>query len=161
DGKVKAHMGGGLSFFVVDLDPDSKLLKSVNGHPMVESDFSSLAGALRSYIKLGHNAQVTKEPVQIDGHPQDVHLVEIRKVEGRVWKKIAVDSNTFLPVQWWDYSDNGDLWSHASWVDFKPNQNLPDELFSIKEARKMRKESRGKPDNSTDVPAASSKDSPK
>ncbi len=144
EGRVKAHMGGGLSIFVVDLEPQSKLLKSANGHPMVESDFYSLTAALKQYLNAGHIAEVTKIPVRIDNYSEDVHLVEIRKSEGRVWKKIAVDADTFLPVQWWDYSDNGDLWSYATWVDFKPNQNLPVELFSIKEAKKLRKSSADK-----------------
>ncbi|MEZ4534130.1 MAG: hypothetical protein R3D26_03845 [Cyanobacteriota/Melainabacteria group bacterium] len=49
DGRVKAHLGGGLKLFVVDLSPDSGLLKSANGHPMVQSDFLSLAECLKDY----------------------------------------------------------------------------------------------------------------
>lgn len=143
-GRVKAHMGGTFSFFVVDLPADSGLLRSANGHPMIESDFKSLASALQSYIDKGMSATVTKDPVQLAGHTSKVHIVEIRKSKNAaskasesVWKRIAVDPEKHIPLQWWDYDDKGKLWSHAKWETVAANQNLPDKLFSIKGGKRL------------------------
>jgi outer membrane lipoprotein-sorting protein len=134
NGKVKAHMGGGMKMFVVELDPDSNMLKSANGFPMTDSDFSSLSQALKSYLKKGVTAQVTREAFDMKAEHDRVFVLELRKNKdtSKIWKRVAVSSRTHLPVQWWDYDDDGELWSHANWDGFKPNQQLADSLFNIK-----------------------------
>ena len=131
NGKVKAHLGGNLSLFVVELSRDNQMLRSANGHPMVESDFRSLAEALKQFLKEGVASRVTARPVMTDSSSRPVYLLEMRKGkgEGRLWKRIAVDSKTHLPVEWWDYRDDGKLWSHATWRSFESVADLPDDLF--------------------------------
>lgn len=134
NGKVKAHMGGSFKMFVVELDPGSNMLKSANGHPMVESDFTSLAQALKHFLKTGVTSQVTKEAFEMKAEHDRVYILELRKThdQTKIWKRVAVSSRTHLPVQWWDYDDDGNLWSHANWDSFKPNQQLADSIFSMK-----------------------------
>jgi outer membrane lipoprotein-sorting protein len=133
NGKVKAHLGGGMKMFVVELDPSSNMLRSANGHPMTDSDFHSLAVALKSFLKQGYSSQVTREAFDLKVEHERVFVVELRKVtdQSKIWKRIAVSARTHLPVQWWDYTDDGALWSHATWDGFKPNQQLADSVFSI------------------------------
>ncbi|MBX9668010.1 MAG: hypothetical protein K2X93_10345 [Candidatus Obscuribacterales bacterium] len=122
NGKVKA------------LDADSNMLKSANGHPMVESDFTSLAQALKHFLKTGVTCQVTKEAFDMKAAHDKVYILELRKShdQTKIWKRVAVSSRTHLPLQWWDYDDDGNLWSHANWDSFKPNQQLADSIFNIK-----------------------------
>lgn len=133
NGKVKAHLGGGLKMFVVELEPSNNMLRSANGHPMVESDYHSLAVALKQFLKQGYVSQVTREAYDMKEEHDKVFIVEIRKAtdQSKIWKRIAVSARTHLPVQWWDYDDDGNLWSHANWNGFKPNQQLADSLFTI------------------------------
>ena len=138
-GKVKAHLGGGLKFIVVELAPNSHLLKSANGHPMVESDFKSLTGYLKSYIKDGMVARSTRHPVPVKGIKEKVFILDIMKRK-KLWKRIAVSPRTSMPVQWWDYRDDGKLHSHATWSQFVSNRPLPDELFTIKLAKSAKKQ---------------------
>ena len=138
-GKVKAHLGGGLKFIVVELAPNSHLLKSANGHPMVESDFKSLTGYLKSYIKDGMVARSTRQPVPVKGIKEKVFILDIMKRK-KLWKRIAVNPRTSMPVQWWDYRDDGKLHSHATWSQFVSNRPLPDELFTIKLAKSAKKQ---------------------
>lgn len=134
NGKVQAHLGGGLKMFTVELDPNNNMLKSANGHPMIESDFFSLATALKQYLKQGVVSQITREAFDMKAEHDRVFVLEMRKAKdpSKIWKRVAVSARTHLPVQWWDYDDDGDLWSHANWSDFKPNQQLADSLFDIK-----------------------------
>jgi len=133
NGKVKAHLGGGLKMFVVELDPSSNMLKSANGHPMIESDFYSLSMALKQFLKEGVTSQVTRDAFDMKTEHDRVFILELRKTKtpSKLWKRVAVSAKTHLPVQWWDYEDDGDLWSHANWDSFKPNQQLADSLFNI------------------------------
>lgn len=134
NGKVKAHMGGSMKMFVVELDPNSNMLRSANGFPMTDSDFSSLSAALKTYLKQGVTSQVTREAFDLKSENDRVFILELRKTKdpSKLWKRVAVSARTHLPVQWWDYDDDGNLWSHANWNDFKPNQQLADSLFNIK-----------------------------
>lgn len=141
-GKVKAHLGGTLKFFVVELSSSSHLLKSANGHPMVESDIKSLTNYLVSYLKEGMHITKTVNPVRVSGIKEKVFILDIRKDKStkHPWKQIAVNPNTYLPVAWWDYKQNGDIHSHNTWVRFVKNKQLPDELFTIKHAKSAKKQ---------------------
>lgn len=131
NGRVKARLGGALRFFVADLSPRSKTLLSANGYPMVESDYVSLTTALKEFLKDGVSAQVTSKPVRLDGVNEPVYILEINK-GGKLWKKVAVNARTTLPLQWWDYSDSGTLWSYSVWTDFRSDKQLADSLFNLK-----------------------------
>lgn len=141
-GHVKAHLGGNYKIFVVKLAPDSKFLKSANGHPMIESDFKSLTGYLKKYQKLNMQLTTTKVPVKIAGIKEKVFILEIRKAKkaSKLWKKVAVSAKTYLPVKWWDFKDNGKLHSIARWHHVKQNRYLPDALFTIKHAKSAKKQ---------------------
>lgn len=130
DGKVRAHLGGALKFFVAELPADSNLLRSANGHPMVQSDFKSLAKALKEFIKDGVTIKVSKNPTTLDGKSESVYVVELYK--DKLWKKIHVSAKSKLPVEWWDYNENGTLWSYATWSAVKANQGISEAFFTVK-----------------------------
>ncbi len=122
NGKVRAHGGGGLRFFNVDLSPDSGYLLSANGWPMVKSDFISLAEAVKGYIADGDSAKES-EPRAVAGKSEKLVLFELFKggPNGTLFKRAYFDPNTNLPVEWWDYVD-GKLWAHSLWTNFKTTQ---------------------------------------
>ncbi len=132
DGKVKAHMGGALKFFTATLSPDSNMLLSANGWPMVKSDFVSLAEAVEGYIKGGDYPRMTETQVQIGSRPEKVNVFELYKggPSGTLFKRALFDPETNLPVEWWDYRD-GTLWAHSTWNNFKAAP-LSDNVFTIK-----------------------------
>ena len=132
DGKVKAHPGGGFKFFVVNLSPDSNMLLSANGWPMVKSDFTSLAEAVEGYIKDGDTPRMTESPVTVGNRPYKVNVFELYKggINGTLFKRALFNPETNLPVEWWDYRD-GKLWAHSLWNNFKAT-DLSDKVFTIK-----------------------------
>lgn len=134
-GNAKGHSGGGLSFFVVDLSPRSSLLRSANGYPMVDSDLASLAHALKKFVEEGKIALVAENPTTL-ANGNKVEMLEVyMSGDGPIYKKVAVDAKTLLPVEWWDY-ENGKLVSHSTWDKFQGNIGLSDETFTIKGAAK-------------------------
>lgn len=138
NGKVKAKAGGGLGFFVVDLAPDSGLLRSVNGYPMQDSDLASLARALKTFLKEGKTSRVTQDPLVFGDSEGKVHVLEVFHdgAMKNIYKRVAVDPQSHLPVEWWDY-ENGKLVSHSRWKSFKGNLGLSEEVFTIKGATKQ------------------------
>ncbi len=138
-GKIKAKPGGALSFMTVDLAPSSDYLRSANGYPMVDSDLSSLAQALKTFIeKDSCVARVTENTVQSSSNaPSQVYMLEVyhgSNFEGEIFKRVAIDPKSMLPVEWWDYID-GKLSSHSIWNNFKGNVGLADDVFTIKGAK--------------------------
>jgi outer membrane lipoprotein-sorting protein len=134
-GNAKGHSGGGLSFFVVDLNPRSSLLRSANGYPMVDSDLASLAHALKMFVEEGKIALVAENQTTL-ANGNKVEMLEVyMSDDGPIYKKVAVDPKTLLPVEWWDY-ENGKLVSHSTWDKFQGNLGLSDETFTIKGAAK-------------------------
>jgi outer membrane lipoprotein-sorting protein len=132
DGKVRAHTGGALKFFTATLSPDSNMLLSANGWPMVKSDFVSLAEAVEGYIKSGDYPRMTETPGQVGNRPEKVNVFELYKggPSGALFKRALFDPETNLPVEWWDYKD-GSLWAHSTWNNFKA-ATLSDNVFTIK-----------------------------
>lgn len=132
DGKVKAHAGGALKFFSATLSPDSNMLLSANGWPMVKSDFVSLAEAVEGYIKGGDYPRMTEAPVQVPNRTEKVNVFELYKggPNGTLFKRALFDPETNLPIEWWDYKD-GTLFAHSTWSNFKA-ANLSDNVFTLK-----------------------------
>lgn len=129
DGKVHAHMGGALKMFNVSLSPDSNMLRSVHGWPMVDSDFTSLAQAVEGYIKSGCTAKVTINPIAVDGRSGKYYDWQLNHPDGTIYKRALFDSDTMQPVEWWDYI-NAKLFAHSLWTNFKPNQGISDKVFT-------------------------------
>jgi len=135
-GKCRAKPGGTFKFITVDLPPNSELLRGANGYPMVDSDLTSLAQALKKFIeKDGCVARVSENPVATAGDSKN-YMLEVyhKSLEGEIFKRVAVDPQSMLPVEWWDYID-GQLSSHSVWTNFKGNVGLADELFTLKGAK--------------------------
>ncbi|CAN5229128.1 hypothetical protein BH11CYA1_BH11CYA1_28870 [soil metagenome] len=137
-GKIKAKPGGALGFMTVDLPPTSDYLRSANGYPMVDSDLSSLAQALKTFIeKDSCVARVTTNTVQSITIPAQVYLLEVyhgSNFDGEIYKRVAIDPKSMLPVEWWDYI-GGKLSSHSIWNNFKGNVGLADDVFTLKGAK--------------------------
>lgn len=138
-GKIRAKPGGALSFMTVDLAPSSDYLRSANGYPMVDSDLTSLAQALKTFIeKDSCVARVTENTVQSTSNaPSQVYMLEVyhgSNFEGEIFKRVAIDPKSMLPVEWWDYI-GGKLSSHSIWNNFKGNVGLADDVFTIKGAK--------------------------
>lgn len=138
-GKIRAKPGGALSFMTVDLAPSSDYLRSANGYPMVDSDLTSLSQALKTFIeKDSCVARVTENTVQsTSSAPSQVYVLEVyhgTNFDGEIYKRVAVDPKSMLPVEWWDYI-GGKLTSHSVWNNFKGNVGLADDVFTIKGAK--------------------------
>jgi len=128
-GKVKARGGGALSMFTIDLPPQSNMLRSANGYPMILSDLSSLAKALKDFLAEGKSSKVTEAPVQISSQDEKVFILDVyQEPSHQIYKRVAVDSKSTLPVEWWDY-EAGKLVSHSIWKTFKGNIAIADNLF--------------------------------
>jgi outer membrane lipoprotein-sorting protein len=131
DGKVHGHLGGAMKFFNATLSPDSNMLKSANGWPMVKSDYISLAEAVEGYIKQDQcTAKVTENPVTVGAHPSPVLDWFLYHPDGTLFKRALFDTQTGQPVEWWDYV-NGKLFAHSVWTNFKTNVGLSDKLFTL------------------------------
>lgn len=131
DGKVRAKPTGIPFLNVVTLSPDSRFLQSPNGYPMVDSDFLSLAQALKDFLGQGIRSRVTDTPVAVPSTTARVHVLEMYKRDGGIYKRVFVDANSLLPLEWYDYED-GKLYTISNWSNLKLNQGLSDSLFNIK-----------------------------
>jgi hypothetical protein len=131
DGKVRGHLGGPLSFFKATLSPDSDMLRSANGYPMVDSDFASLTAYLKNMLKKGNAGAVTPKPVTVQGIPSAVHILDMYQDGSKqlLLKRIFINPNTNLPVQWHDFVD-GKLLSVSKWDNIKTNLQLTDEQLN-------------------------------
>jgi hypothetical protein len=133
DGKVRGHLGGALSFFKATLSPDSDMLRSGNGYPMVDSDFLSLVDYLKGMLKKGDRSRVTVQPVAVDSLPKKVLVLDMYRSGAsgdEVLKRIFLDPDTHLPLLWHDFAA-GVMYSESSWSDIKPNLDLPDSFFKL------------------------------
>lgn len=130
-GKVKGHLGGVLSIFSGTVSDRSSYLRSINGWPMVESDFLSLAKAIRGYVyNDGRPTKVTSEPVEWqDG--KKYYVVDLYEGQPkRLWKRVAVDPGNLLPVYWIDYEE-GQLWTYSLWKNVQLNPGIADSVFKL------------------------------
>jgi outer membrane lipoprotein-sorting protein len=133
DGRVHGKAPGlGFLASMMTLAPDSRFLKSVNGYPMVDSDFCSLARALKKFLDDGATAKITTHTVSERIAHQPAHLIEVYtdKTQTQLFKRVFVDANSYLPVEWYDYED-GKLSSESSWQNFKNDPGMPATLFSL------------------------------
>ncbi len=134
DGRVHGKAPGlGIFASMITLSPDSKFLRSVNGYPMVDSDFGSLARALKKFLDDGATAKITTHTVSERIAHQPSHLIEVYtdKTQTQLFKRVFVDAGSYLPVEWYDYED-GKLSSESSWQNFKNDPGMPATLFSLK-----------------------------
>jgi len=133
DGRVHGKAPGlGVFASMITLSPNSKFLQSVNGYPMVDSDYRSLAQALQKFLESGATAKITAHTVSERLSHQPSHLIEVYtdKSQTQLFKRVFVDANSYLPVEWYDYED-GKLSSESSWQNFKSDPGLPATLFSL------------------------------
>ena len=83
-------------------------------------------------------ARVTETTVQSTSNaPSQVYMLEVyhgSNFEGEIFKRVAIDPKSMLPVEWWDYI-GGKLSSHSIWNNFKGNVGLADDVFTIKGAK--------------------------
>ncbi len=136
DGKVKAHGSGAFKFITVTLPATSDMLRSANGWPMVESDFGSIWKAMQKYSSQDKcPAKVTAAPVAEPTQKGKVLVLVMTKPNGEKYKRALVDPTTNIPVEWWDYQ-NGKLYAHSLWTNFKGNQGLSEKIFSTTKIEK-------------------------
>lgn len=136
DGQVKAHGGGAFKFITVTLPASNDHLRSANGWPMVESDFGSIWKAMQEYGRKDNcPSKVTDDPVTEPSQKEKVLVLEMTKPNGEMYKRALVDPKTFTPVEWWDYQ-NGKVYAHSLWTNFKSNQGLSDKVFSTTKVEK-------------------------
>lgn len=139
DGQVKAHGGGAFKFITVTLPSSSDYLRSANGWPMVESDFGSVWKAMQKYASKDKcPVKVTTEPVSEPTQKNKVLVLVMTRPDGEKYKRALVDPATNIPVEWWDYQ-NGKLFAHSLWTNFKGNQGLTDKEFSTTKVEKGEK----------------------
>ncbi len=132
DGKVRGHLGGALSPFVMTVQAKSDLLLGANGYPLVDSDFASMAEVVKGFIKDGMKSQVSEHPLPVDGQARKVYVIEILKgpSASELYKRAYIDPETLLPLEWFDYID-GHLFAHTVWTNLVTNVDLSDDLFKL------------------------------
>ena len=133
EGKIRAHMGGPLKFVVLTLSPESSQARSANNYPVIDSDLLSLSKYLEGMLKRGFKSRVTTQAMTYSVHPQPAFVLELYKEKNGTTiteKRIIVDKETNLPVEWQDYSD-GKLYSISYWSNIRPNIELSDKLFDL------------------------------
>lgn len=129
DGKIRGHLGGALSPFTVTLSENSDQLLSANGYPMVDSDYASMSKVTQSFLKQGMKSRVTDRPVQVDGHPEKVYILEVYN-GATLFKRAYINAQSLLPVEWFDYQD-GRLFARTVWKNLRVSANLSDDLFKL------------------------------
>lgn len=132
NGKVKGHLGGLMSKFVATVEPDSEWVTSANGYPLVDSDFLGMSQVMLNFVKDGKKSLVTETPVQVNGQPQPVYVLELYSsaAKDQLMKRAYIDPQTLLPREWFDYKD-GKLFAHTRWKDVQLNADLSDTLFNL------------------------------
>ncbi|HEY9758065.1 MAG TPA: hypothetical protein V6C97_23060 [Oculatellaceae cyanobacterium] len=136
NGQVRAHGGGAFKFITVTLSADNDMLRSANGWPMVQSDFGGIWKAMQGYARQDKcPVKVTEEPVSEPTQKEKVLVLEMTKPSGEMYKRALIDPKTDLPVEWWDYQQ-GKVYAHSVWTDFKGNQGLSDKVFSTTKVEK-------------------------
>lgn len=128
DGKIKAKAGGFLSGIIVNLSPDSKLLKTSNGYSIVESDLSTLLeGVLHGAA--GHNLVASPSPCSYPGLGRAL-ILELLGADNLVLQRIAIDQESKLPVDWLIF-DKDKLTSICHIDKLVSNANIADNLFRL------------------------------
>lgn len=131
DGKVRGHLGGMLKLFNATVSSDSQWAKLLNGYPMVNSDYLSLAAYLKNMVKSGNSSLVSREPVSNKHVTQKTYVLEVvhRTPTGDVLiKRVFVDPQSNLPVAWEDYT-NGRLSALTLWSQVNLKADISDQTF--------------------------------
>jgi outer membrane lipoprotein-sorting protein len=129
DGKVRGHLGGALSAFTMTVAPGSDLLQGANGYPMTESDFAGMTNVMNGFVKDGCKVKVTENPVPVEAQSKRVYVMEFFK-DGSLYKRAYVDSQSLLPLEWFDYQD-GKLFARTAWKNLKLGIQIADAMFQI------------------------------
>lgn len=130
-GKVKGHFGGVLAIFSGTVSDRSSYLRSINNWPMVDSDFLSLAQALKNYVyNEGKISKVSAEPVEWQDGKRYLIVDLYETSPKKIWKRIAVDPGNFLPCYWVDYQD-GEIWTYSLWRNVQLNPGIADSVFKL------------------------------
>lgn len=125
--KVTAHPGGLFKIVKVTLDKYDDDLKCLNGYNMVESDFLSLAYALKSYINKGMKCLVTLKPHLINDLKTNYFILDVYN-NNVLYKRVLFDSQNFLPIHWLDYN-NGKLYCYSKFYNINTTATINDSVF--------------------------------
>ncbi len=134
DGKVHGHLGGLMKYFNGTVPIDSDMAKAINGFPMADTDFYSLASYLKNMLKQGDLSLCSIEAKQTDKTNEPALILDvyssIKPSKKLLLKRIYVNSKTYLPVYWEDYID-GKIWSEAKWQNIHANLKLSENFFRL------------------------------
>jgi outer membrane lipoprotein-sorting protein len=135
DGKIHGHLGGAMKFFPFAIPSDSGYAKAINGAPMAEMDFYSLALYLKNMLKIGNLSQTANQTVATKNTPIGTCVLSMYSLdknvsapEPRLLKRIYVNPQTYLPIYWEDYI-NGKLLSQSLMQNVRSHLTLSDGLF--------------------------------
>jgi outer membrane lipoprotein-sorting protein len=128
DGHVRAAGGGMLKFMKMNLEEDSRMLMLDNGFNILKSDLAGLLHGLTHRMKGGYQAVVTVESVK-DKAGNDCKVVEVKKGP-LLMERIVVREKDHIPIEW-DLYKGGELFSVATFDNFKGNPGLSDNLFDL------------------------------
>jgi len=132
DGKIHGHLGGLLKYFSGVVSIDSDMAKAINGFPMADTDFYSLAAYLKNMLKQGDLSLNTIDARQTNKFNSPTYVLDMyssaQPTKLLLLKRIYVDPKTYLPIFWEDYID-GKIWSESTWQNVRTNLRLPDNFF--------------------------------
>jgi hypothetical protein len=132
EGKIRGHLGGLLSSVIMTLKPNSELLRSTNGWPMVRSDYVSIALALEEFSQQGHEVRVSETPQIVEGCSERVYVMDVSVCQhpDELYKRVYVDPASMLPVVLLDYKD-GRVWARSVWKNVCTPVAMSDKLFEM------------------------------
>lgn len=132
NGKIRGHLGGILSSVIMTLKPDSDLLRSTNGWPMVRSDYVSIVRALEEFSQQGHEVHVSDTPETAEDCSEKVYIMDISVVHNpdKLYKRVYIDPISMLPVALLDYK-NGRVWARSIWKNVSTTVVMSDGLFEM------------------------------
>jgi hypothetical protein len=86
---------------------------------------------LKNMIKNGNASAVPTKPVTVQGISSNVDILDLYQDASKklLLKRVFVDPQSNLPLQWHDFSE-GKILSVSKWDNIRANLALTDELFN-------------------------------
>lgn len=129
DGRIRGKAGGFLSGIVVNLSPQSKILKAANGYNILKSDLLTLLEDTLNKLGNQHKCLAASAPIPYPGRDNS-YIIEILADNGLVEQRIILDKAEKLPVEWCLFEDDK-LFSITRIQKLDHSKDIEDSLFSL------------------------------
>lgn len=128
DGKVCARHGGIFKPFVITCKLTDKMVTSLRGGTITESDWQSVADKLKAYRK--DNKLELRGIQERTGRSAYLLVIDGLNEDGITARKLWIDSSTFLPLASEAY-ESGTLVNSMDYSDIAVNIKMPAGIFNL------------------------------